>query len=100
MEKAIKGIYLIERIDSSPENEKRKYYVGRACDIFRRLNQHCTEKNPGIDSAISELGADKFSFKILEEVGRAKDLDACEKKWIKHYKKQWLSLHNWLNQKI
>lgn len=85
MEKAIKGIYLIERIGELSENEKR-YYVGQARDIFKRLNQHCTEKNPGIDNAISALGTDKFSFQILEKVERVKDLDVCEKKWIEHYK--------------
>lgn len=89
MEKAIKGIYLIERIGQFPENEERRFYVGQAIDVFRRLNQHCTGKSPGIDNALSELGADKFSFRILEKVRRAKDLDACERKWIEHYRKQY-----------
>lgn len=85
MKKEIKGIYLIERIVPL-ENETRKYYVGQALDIFTRLNQHCSVKNPGIDDAISELGADSFSYRILEIVHRAKDLNKCETKWIKHYK--------------
>lgn len=81
----IKGIYLIERIEAS-YNEK-KYYVGQANDIFNRLNQHCTQRNPGIDNAIAELGSDKFSFRILEIVKRTKDLNACETEWINKYKK-------------
>lgn len=88
MKKEVKGIYLIERIVHL-EKETRKYYVGQALDIFNRLNQHCSEKNPGIDEAISELGADGFSFRILEIVHRAKDLNACETKWINHYKEQY-----------
>ena len=87
MKREIKGIYLIERVCSLPENEKRKYYVGQSINIFDRLNQHCTEGKSGIDRSISELGADKFSFKILEKVEKAKDLDDCEKKWIEHYRK-------------
>lgn len=82
----IKGIYLIERIESN-SNETKKYYIGQALDIFSRLNQHCTQKNPGIDKAISELGSDKFSFRILEVVKHAKDLNTCETKWIEYYKK-------------
>lgn len=88
MKKQVKGIYLIERI-ANLENETRKYYVGKASDIFTRLNQHCTEKNPGIDNAISEIGPDKFSYRILEIVRLAKDLDKCEKKWIKHFKEEY-----------
>lgn len=53
---------------------------------FRRLNDHCTQNNPGIDNAISELGSDKFSFRILEIVHHAEDLDTCESKWINYYK--------------
>lgn len=83
----IKGIYLIERIES--DSNEKKYYVGQAIDIFNRLNQHCTQKNPGIDNAIAELGSDKFSFRILEIVKRARDLDACETKWINRYKEQY-----------
>lgn len=88
MKKQVKGIYLIERI-ANLENETRKYYVGKASDIFTRLNQHCTEKNPGIDNAISEIGPEKFSYRILEIVRLAKDLDKCEKKWIKHFKEEY-----------
>ena len=84
MKKGIKGIYLIERIETFPC--EKKYYVGQAIDIFRRLNDHCTQNNPGIDNAISELGSDKFSFRILEIVHHAEDLDTCESKWINYYK--------------
>lgn len=87
MKKGIKGIYLIERIEAEP-CEKR-YYVGQAIDIFSRLNQHCTQNNPGIDNAIAEFGADKFSFRVLEIVNHAEDLNACETKWINHYKDQY-----------
>lgn len=88
MKKEIKGIYLIERIVPL-ENETRKYYIGQALDIFTRLNQHCSVKNPGIDNAISELGVDSFSYRILEIVHRAKDLNQCETKWINHYKEKY-----------
>jgi predicted GIY-YIG superfamily endonuclease len=43
MKKGIKGIYLIERIETFPC--EKKYYVGQAIDIFRRLNDHCTQNN-------------------------------------------------------
>lgn len=85
MKKEIKGIYLIERIETVSD-ETKKYYVGQALDIFDRFNQHCTETHSGIDAAITKLGSDKFSFRILEIVKRAKDLNACETKWINIYK--------------
>ena len=85
MKKEIKGIYLIERIGDESDEEKR-YYVGQALDIFTRLNQHCSNKNPGVDDAIARLGEESFSFRILEKVKFAKDLNKCETKWINHYR--------------
>ena len=64
MKKEIKGIYLIERIETVSD-ETKKYYIGQALDIFNRFNQHCTEIHPGIDAAITKLGSDKFSFRII-----------------------------------
>lgn len=81
----VRGIYLIERIDSTDE-DPRKYYVGQALDIFKRFNQHCNADNPGIDSAIYELGVTCFSFRVLELVKYKKDLNVYETKWIKHYR--------------
>ena len=85
MKNEIKGIYLIERIGAL--SGEKKYYVGQALDVFSRLNQHCTQKNPGIDNAILEFGPKEFSFRILEIVNCAEDLDARESKWIKKNKK-------------
>ncbi len=81
----IRGIYLIERREVSNE-DPRKYYVGQALDIFKRLNQHCFVSNPGIDNAIRKYGVDKFSFRVLEIVKDKKDLNSCETKWINVYK--------------
>lgn len=88
MKKEIKGIYLIERIETVSD-ETKKYYVGQALDIFNRFNQHCTEIHPGIDAAITKLGSDKFSFRILEIVEFANDLNACETKWINLFKENY-----------
>lgn len=81
----IKGIYLIERIQISDDDPKR-YYIGQALDIFKRLNQHCTVKNPGIDEALWKYGPDSFTFRILEIVKAQKDLNARESKWIEAYR--------------
>lgn len=80
----LRGIYLIERLEVSSEDPK-KYYIGQALDIFKRLNQHCFSKNRGIDEAITKYGVDKFSFRILEIVKAKEDLNACESKWIKTF---------------
>lgn len=91
----IKGIYLIERIQISDDDPK-KYYIGQALDIFKRLNQHCAVKNPGIDEALWKYGPDSFLFRILEIVKSQKDLDARESKWIKAYRAEYgdRSLYN------
>ena len=91
----IKGIYLIERIKIS-DNDPKKYYIGQALDIFKRLNQHCAVKNPGIDEALLKYGPDSFLFRILEVVKSQKDLDACESKWIDAYRAEYgdRSLYN------
>ena len=78
----LKGIYLIERTTVSTDDSK-KYYIGQALDIFKRLNQHCVVNNLGIDEAITKYGVDKFSFRILEIVKTKEDLNTCESKWIK-----------------
>lgn len=88
MDNPVKGIYLIERIETS-SNDKRKYYVGQSIDIFKRFNEHCSNPNPGIDEAISKLGPDKFCFKVLEIVKYAENLGARESKWIDDYKKMY-----------
>lgn len=84
----IKGIYLIERIKTSDDDHK-KYYIGQALDIFKRLNQHCTVNNPGVDEAILKYGPDNFSFRILEIVKSQKNLNACESKWIETYREKY-----------
>ena len=85
MKREIKGIYIIERVVELPD-ETRKYYIGQSIDIFNRFNQHCTERNPGIDEAIDNLGVESFSFRILEKVESSNVLNDCESKWIKDYR--------------
>lgn len=86
--KTIQGIYLIERIQATDDNDKRKYYVGMSNDIFDRWNQHCQNKKQQIDKAILNLGVACFRFQILEKVSRRENLKDKESFWINKYKQE------------
>jgi group I intron endonuclease len=80
----IKGIYLIERINTDDVKVPR-FYIGQAIDIFQRFNQHCFGKEQYIDKTIHQEGVTNFLFSILEKVEKQKELNNREEYWIKVY---------------
>lgn len=86
--KDIKGIYLIQRINTDENKEEPLYYVGQSVGIFNRWKQHCNGNEQSIDKAIQKIGCLNFAFTILEVVSKTVDLNNCETKWIKKYKEK------------
>lgn len=84
--KDIKGIYLIQRINT--EDEGAIYYVGQSVGIFNRWKQHCSGNQQNIDKAIQKFGLLNFTFTILEVVSKTADLNSCETKWINTFKEK------------
>lgn len=87
--KDLKGIYLIERINTDENKEEPIYYIGQSVGIFDRWKQHSNDNEQYIDKAIQKFSCLNFSFTILEEVAKRDDLNECETKWINKYKEQY-----------
>lgn len=86
--KDIKGIYLIQRINTDKSKEEPLYYIGQSVVIFNRWKQHCNGNEQSIDKAIQKIGCLNFAFTILEVVSNTADLNNCETKWINTYKEK------------
>lgn len=83
-----KGVYLIERINIDVNDNEPIYYVGQSVGIFSRWNQHCNGNEQNVDIEINRFGYTNFTFKILEEVSKTKDLNERETYWINEFKKK------------
>lgn len=79
----LQGIYIIENVNA--RDDSPRFYVGKAIDIFQRLNQHCIGSTQYIDRTIVKEGVTNFLFSVLEVVKKEADLDSRENYWIKSY---------------
>lgn len=63
--------------------ENGKVYIGQSIKPYERYKQHFYGNSP-FDIELRALGADAFTFEIIDRVA-AKDADDKEISWIRHY---------------
>lgn len=82
------GIYIIKNLVNN------KVYVGQSINLRRRRNNHFrqlrknTHCNQHLQRSFIKYGENNFQWQVLEYVNDLQRLDACEKKWIKSYKRE------------